>query len=143
MRASRRVEQIKFFTRVFTKVYKTANARKLINAIKNRSNLRKAMREARKITRRQQAHHIIPVEAVKQCPIVQKAILEGFEINGLKNGAPLSLKKHKERHAEFENYNRFALGQLLDLESRHPDIDGVGAKREVEAFAKLMAKYFD
>jgi hypothetical protein len=142
--ASRRVKQLTFFTACFTKAYRTTkNAEKLINAIRYRSNLRANMRNARKITRRQQAHHIIPIEAVKQCPIVQKAVLEGFEVNGLINGAALSLKKHKERHAEFDHYNNFALGQLLQLESRYPNIDRKGAKEKVEEFAVFMRKYFD
>ena len=101
------------------------------------------MRRAGKIAKRQQAHHIIPIEAVKQCPIVQKAVLEGFQINGTINGAALSIKKHRARHAEFDHYNNFALGQLLQLQSRYPNIDRAGAREKVEEFAKLMRKYFD
>jgi hypothetical protein len=142
--ASRRVKQITFFTACFKTAYRTTkNAEILINAIKYRSSLRANMRKARKITRRQQAHHIIPIEAVKQCPIVQKAILDGFQINGTINGAALSIKKHRERHAEFDHYNNFALGQLLELQSRYPNIDRAGAREKVEEFAEFMRKYFD
>lgn len=145
--ASRRVKQLPFFTDCFKTAYKTTkNAEILINSIKYRSKLRRSMRTARKIAKRQQAHHIIPIEALKQCPIVQKAVLavpEGFQINGTINGAALSIKKHRERHAEFDHYNNFALGQLLQLQARYPNIDRAGAKEKVEEFAKFMRKYFD
>jgi hypothetical protein len=143
--ASRRIKQIKFFSRCFKATYKlTEHADELIDAIKYRGMLRTNMRSFGTIKRAEQAHHIIPIEALKQCRLVQKAVLAKFDINGTINGIGLSIAKHKNRHAEFDSYNRFIMGQLLDLESRlGPNISRSEARKAVEKFAKEMRGHFD
>jgi hypothetical protein len=141
---SRRLKQLPTFTEFFKANFNVKHATELINAIKRRGDLRDNLKKLCKVTRRQQAHHIIPVEAVKECRLMQKAVLGGFRFNGSGNGIPLSLTKHKKRHRQLGEYNRYVLGELLHLESKLPtDISFVRARLEVEILASKLSLHFD
>ena len=143
MPKSRRIRQIRAFTVFFEQTYRSAGAaEKLINQIKRRGNLRKALKDADKIKRLQQAHHVIPVETVMQSRLVQKAVLEGFEINGVDNGIALSIAQHKRRHTELASYNRYVLQELVVLEEKFPKCTRATAKREVEKLLKVLIQGF-
>ena len=140
---SRQVRQLKFFTRCFKAQYRNG-ATKLIAVIKERGLLRVVMQDTGKIARTEQAHHLIPIEALKQCPLAQKAVLGGFQINGKINGLALSIRRHKKVHDSFDSYNRFVIGELLSLESRLGSaVSQATAKKEVEKLARLMRRHFE
>jgi hypothetical protein len=137
------VKQIKAFTPFFRGIYKTDEAVKtLIGAIKSRGTLRSTMK---KIKATEQAHHVIPIEALMQCPIVQKAVLEGFLINdGKMNGLALTILQHKRGHADLGLYNRYVIGELLRTESMLPkNYTGKQAKKAVvKLVATIKKDYF-
>lgn len=140
---SRQVRQLKFFTRCFKAQYKNG-ATKLIVSIKERGVLRIVMADSGTIARAQQAHHLIPIEALKQCPLAQKAVLGGFPINGKINGLALSIRRHKKVHDAFDSYNRFVIGELLSLEARlGSGVSQATARKEVEKLARLMRRHFE
>lgn len=141
---SRRVQQMAFFTKLFKAEYKIVkNVERLIAGIKDRGSLRWVMQEAGDIARKEEAHHLIPVEALKQCPLAQKAVLGGFQINGRINGLALSIAKHRKVHATFDSYNRFVIGELLSLEARlGANVSQATARKEVEKLARLMRRHF-
>jgi hypothetical protein len=142
---SRRVKQIKAFTPFFRAIYKTDEAVKiLIGAIKSRGTLRSNMEKVNRIKATQQAHHVIPIESLMQCPLVQKAVLEGFLINGARNGLALSILQHKRGHADLGLYNRYVIGELLRAESMLPkNYTGKQAKQIVEKLVDDIRKdYF-
>jgi A nuclease family of the HNH/ENDO VII superfamily with conserved AHH len=141
--ASRRVKQVTAFRKFFKETYNSARlAEKLVKQIKLRGTLRDKLKDARKINRLQQAHHIIPVETVMQSRLVQKAVLEGFEINGIENGIALSIAQHKKRHSELASYNRFVLQELFNLEAKYPNCTRAIAKREVDKLVKFLKQQF-
>src|SRR5688500_13137667 len=123
MTVSRRVEQAKAFLKFFKHTYKSeAIAEKLVSKVRQRGKLREAVRKAGGIKRRkQQAHHIVPIEAFLQSRLVQKAVLGGFEINGAENGIAFSLSRHKKLHANWGSYNRLVMQELFILEDKFPD----------------------
>lgn len=141
--ASRRIKQIRAFEIFFTETYNSVRlAEQLVREIKLRGTLREKLRDAGKINRLQQAHHIIPIETVMQSRLVQKAVLEGFEINGIENGIVLSIAQHKRRHSELASYNRYVLQELFNLEARYPNCSRKTAKREVNNLVKLLKNEF-
>jgi len=142
--ASRRVKQIKWFTKFFKKTFKSESvANELIRAIKMRGALRDRLKAVGKVSRKQQAHHIIPVEAVKQCRLMQKAVLAKFDLNGAGNGIALTLAQHKRRHRELGEYNRYVMAELLHLESRLPkNISRERARAEVENLVSQLRSHF-
>jgi hypothetical protein len=77
-----------------------------------------------------------------QSRLVQKAVLEGFEINGIGNGIALSIAQHKKRHSELASYNRFVLQELFNLEAKYPNCTRETAKREVNKLVKLLKEQF-
>jgi hypothetical protein len=141
---SRRVQQLKFFRRVYKASYETKQVEQLLDAIRLRGMLRDSLKRASiRVTRVQQAHHIIPVEAVKQCRLMQLAVLGKFKLNGVPNGVPLSLKQHKRRHSELGDYNRYVLGELLRIEEElGPRISQKKAREAVEALVKTLEGHF-
>jgi hypothetical protein len=138
------VEQLKFFKRVFRASYDPGQVEQLLDAIRLRGMLRDNLKRASiRVTRVQQAHHIIPVEAVKQCRLMQLAVLGKFKLNGAANGVPLSLKQHKRRHDQLGDYNRYVLGELLRIEEElGPRISQKKAREAVEALAKTLEDHF-
>ena len=74
------------------------------NTITQRSSLRNAFPS---ITAGQEAHHLIPVQLLKENQVVKKAVEEGFDFNGAINGIPLD--KYIDatgagRHGPHKNY---------------------------------------
>jgi hypothetical protein len=76
------------------------------SAIKNRGSLREALIG---IKSTEEAHHIIPVQVLKDNEVVQKAVEDGFEFNSADNGIPLEKYKvgppESGRHGPHPNYN--------------------------------------
>jgi len=138
---SRRVAQAKAFLKFFKYTYKSEEiAVRLVSKIRQRGRLRDALKEAKKIKRLEQAHHVIPIEALMQSRLVQKAVLGGFEINGIENGIAFTLRRHKSIHAEWGSYNRLVMQELFILEEKFPDCSDKTAKREVRKLVQLLIK---
>ncbi len=70
-------------------------------AIVDRGNLRKALRIGVGVEK--QAHHIIPVNALKRSKVVQDAVDAGLPFNSVTNGIPIPNKLHgsHKRYTEF------------------------------------------
>ena len=81
---------------------------------------------------------MLPIETIMQSRIVQKAVLEGFQINGIENGIALSLAKHKRQHAEWGSCNRLVLQELFNLEAKYQNCTRETAKREVRKLVKFL-----
>lgn len=77
------------------------------NAIKNRGSLRDALTG---IKSTEEAHHIIPVQVLKDNEVVQKAVSDGLDFNSSSNGIPLEKYKvgppESGRHGPHPNYNK-------------------------------------
>jgi hypothetical protein len=148
--AARREKQIKYFRRVFRYAYGSrSNTEKLINAIKQRSLLRvrfidELADEGRKVKAGHQAHHVIPIECAKQIPLVQKAILNGFDINSLDNGVLLSLAAHKRRHKQMDDYNKMVMTMLLSKQAELGErFSKEDAHREVQFILMKLRAFWD
>ena len=91
-----------------------------------------------------QAHHLIPVQALKQSAVVQDAIAAGFKFNGKKNGIGVKAfrkKSGKGQHANHPAYNTQVLDKLKKFAQDNPDYTPKEAKAFVEGMAKeLKAK---
>ena len=136
---SRRVRQAEAFTIFFTETYRSARlAKELVDKIRQRARLRDALKDANKIKRLEQAHHVIPIEALMQSRLVQKAVMGGFNINGLENGIAFTLRRHKSLHAEWGSYNRLVMQELFNLEARFGNCDQKTARREVRKLITFL-----
>jgi hypothetical protein len=109
-----RTTKLNFFSGLFKKSYK-GSAKILIEAMNRRGNLRSVLTVASK---KYHAHHVIPIEALQQCRLVQLAVLGGFKINGTENGMIVSIKTHKKFHASLNNSNRTIIGDILRIETK-------------------------
>jgi hypothetical protein len=140
---SRRVKQVTAFRIFFRETYNSARlAERLVQQIQRRGTLRDSIRGTKRITRLQQAHHIIPIETVMQSRLVQKAVLDGFEMNGTMNGIALSIAQHKRVHAELASYNRYVLQELFNLEAKYPNCTKSVARKEVIKLVKFLERQF-
>lgn len=83
------------------------------NTIKNRGNLRSTLSG---ILASEDAHHIIPVQLLKENDVVKRAVEGGFDFNGAMNG--LAIEKYSKstglgRHGPHPNYTE-QIRQALD-----------------------------
>ncbi|WP_371870107.1 AHH domain-containing protein [Hyunsoonleella pacifica] len=61
-----------------------------------------------------QVHHVIPVELLKKNDFVKKAVIDGFDFNGVTNGIPLQSffrdkrgrKRLSRMHAPYGDYTK-------------------------------------
>jgi hypothetical protein len=136
MPMSKRVIELEAFTKIFTEVYSAAAATKLIGQIRQRGNLRTVLR----CNPGQQAHHVIPIQALKESRLVQKAVLGGFDINGAGNGIRMSIKRHYGRHETKLKYNNHVLGELFILGDKYRDCTNEEAVEQVHKLIELLNK---
>lgn len=73
-------------------------AGKIIDTVDSRHKLRNAL--DLQVGDARQAHHIIPIDVLKNNPTIQKAVIEGFDFNGKINGIPVPPKFHLAGHDE-------------------------------------------
>jgi RHS repeat-associated protein len=83
---------------------------KIVKAIDGRGTLRDALKKAGKVADGEIAHHLIPVQALKESEVVQAAVAAGFDFNGTVNGLGVDAKKHNS--GGHKNYNKSVLGKL-------------------------------
>ncbi len=74
-----------------------------------------------------QAHHIIPVEALKKSDIVQKAVDAGFDFNGITNGIGVKALKEGGQHANHPSYTKNVLNQIEEWATANPNYTGEDA----------------
>ncbi|WP_051397877.1 SpvB/TcaC N-terminal domain-containing protein [Runella limosa] len=96
-------------------------------AIKDRSKLRAAMKIGKGVEK--EAHHLIPIQALKESEVVQAALLKGFDINGVLNGVELAKDTHLAGHGE---WNQLVIQQLDHWAKEHPNFTGEQAKGFLE-----------
>lgn len=96
-------------------------------AVKDRSKLRAAMKIGKGVEK--EAHHLIPIQALKESEVVQAALLKGFDINGVMNGVELVKDTHLAGHGE---WNQLVLQQLDHWAKEHPNFTGEQAKGFLE-----------
>jgi RHS repeat-associated protein len=96
-------------------------------AIKDRRKLRAAMKIGKGVEK--EAHHLIPIQALKESEVVQAALLKGFDINGVLNGVELAKDTHLAGHGE---WNQLVLQQLEHWAKEHPNFTGEQAKGFLE-----------
>lgn len=105
------------------------------------------------------AHHKIPVEAVKESKLLRDAIEEGFEFNGRKNGKWLRRYSGKLRtrkigknkkitasqeglHASHDAYNREIINKLKNLQDELVE-SGTYTKKAAKEAVEKLAKQLD
>nr|MCU0430296.1 hypothetical protein [Cytophagaceae bacterium] len=101
------------------------------------------------------AHHRIPVEAIEKCPIVQEAIKQGFDFNGILNGSWVrrysSVKRVNPKtgkviaspdgiHASHDAYNDFLIEEINRLSK---GMAKENAKVFLESYAQKLGKKID
>lgn len=100
------------------------------NTITQRSLLR---RQLAGIRATEEAHHLIPVELLKDNQVVKKAVEEGFDFNGIANGIPLEKYVNGSgRHAAHGNYTDQIRQALLNFEKNNPSYSAADAKQFLE-----------
>lgn len=105
-----------------------AASRALIRRIANqRGALRKAMGIGKGVA--SEAHHLVPIQALKESEVVQAAVTAGFDINGIKNGVELSNEFH---HAGHSDWNKLVIEQVDDWAIKNPGYTPQQAKNFVE-----------
>ena len=82
-----------------------------------------------------EAHHIIPVELLKENNVVQDAVAAGFDFNGVVNGVQAT--KHHGPHNEYTKMVRRALD---DFKKTYPDYTPEQAKVFLENLAGDLKK---
>ena len=82
-----------------------------------------------------EAHHIIPVQLLKENDVVQDAVAAGFDFNGIQNGIK-ALKNHGP-HSKYTESIRKAIG---DWKNQNPDYTPEQAKAFIESLAGNIKK---
>jgi RHS repeat-associated protein len=98
---------------------------KSADAIANRSKLRGALKIATGAADR--AHHVIPINLIKKNKNVQKAIDEGFDFNGVVNGAAIDKARHTGSHGKYDD----AVNGIINDAFSNPDNVNKSAKELV------------
>jgi hypothetical protein len=111
------------------------------NTIKQRSSLRDVFPA---IAAGQEAHHLIPIQLLKENQVVKKAVEEGFDFNGAINGIPLD--KYIDatgagRHGPHGNYTDQIRQALLNFEKNNPDYTPQNAKQFLEILVNGNSSY--
>ncbi len=102
-----------------------------INSVAKALNGRNTLRGAMGLTDvTKEAHHLIPIQALKESKVVQAAVEAGFEFNGKING--IALPKGHEPHLD---YNRSVMNELQRWEKANPNYTPEMAKAKVEQLA--------
>jgi hypothetical protein len=91
---------------------------KSADAIANKSHLRKALNI---VQTNIQAHHIIPVQLIKESKIVQGAIDAGFDFNGVANGIGVKSLSKGGTHANHPAYTKKVLRQIDEWAAANPN----------------------
>jgi hypothetical protein len=107
-------------------------------AAKNRDKLRIALNLTNV---RKAAHHLIPVQLLKESTVVQKAVEAGFDFNGLINGEALEIfvaATGKGRHGPHPNYTQQIRSYLDEWARQNPKFTGQMAKEELEDIVDLI-----
>jgi hypothetical protein len=95
--------------------------------VMNRSDLRKALKVMKNSG--SQAHHLIPVECLKNSEVVQAAVIAGLEFNGKVNGWIEKEEFHLVAHKELNEL----IGERLEAwEQEHPGYTPAEARRFIE-----------
>lgn len=76
-----------------------------------------------------EAHHLIPIEALKKLEVVQAAVTAGFDINGVLNGIAASRNTHLVGHRE---WNIMVMDALRNWAERHPGYTNQEARQYIE-----------
>lgn len=137
-RLQRKIANKRVFDIKIVKRWGAKNAVKIHEAIENRWSLRKAMG----LTDHRQAHHLIPIDALKSSEVVQKAVVEGgFDINNSINGIALKRQMHLTAH---DSYNQLINEQLeLWVKKKGNKFTGKEARNFLEKdLAKWAARQF-
>lgn len=89
-----------------------------------------------------QAHHIIPVKALKDNAVVQDAVRAGFDFNGKKNGIGLPTFSPKKgldgTHANHPNYTDQIFTKLKGFAEKNPDYNPDEARQFLESLTKKV-----
>ena len=102
------------------------------NTIKKRGNLRKALTG---IKATEDAHHLIPVQLLKQNDVVKKAVEAGFEFNTTKNGLAIEKfvkKTGAGRHGPHPKYTEQINQALERFKAQTPNYTSQQAKEFLE-----------
>lgn len=108
----------------------------ITKVIESRGSLRKSMGLG--IGDPRQAHHILPIEALKESKTLQGLVIHGFDFNGALNGFPINPSIHSATH--FAGHNEWVIKQLNDWEKLHPNFELNEAKQFVEKTLLPQAK---
>lgn len=86
------------------------------------------------------AHHLIPIQALKESKVVQYAVEAGFDFNSVENGKFLHKNIHNSSHPD---YSIAIMSEFKALERRYPNLTKNDAKDRVEDFVKKLKNCFD
>lgn len=100
-------------------------------AIKNRGKLREAV--GLKVGEKAEAHHLIPIEALKRSKVAQAAVDAGFDFNGECNGI-IAI----DDHGSHSDYNEFIIGALDAWGEKHHDYTTEQAKEMMESLVSYL-----
>lgn len=78
-----------------------------------------------------EAHHIIPVQLLKEESVVQDAVSAGFDFNGVSNGV-----KAIYHHGPHADYTMKIRQMIRNFQSRNPDYTPEQAKEFLESVAQ-------
>jgi hypothetical protein len=111
------------------------------SAIKKRGDLRAALAG---IKTSEDAHHIIPVQLLKENEVVKKAVEAGFDFNGISNG--LALEKFAKstgrgRHGPHPNYTEQIRQALANFVKNNPGYTPNDAKQLMEVIINGNSSY--
>jgi hypothetical protein len=111
------------------------------NTIKQRGALRKSMSG---IKTTEDAHHIIPVQLLKENEVVKKAVEAGFEFNSTKNGLAIEKfvkKTGTGRHGPHPEYTKQINQALTNFAKDNPGYTAKDAKELLEVIINGNSSY--
>jgi len=112
-----------------------AGLKRIDDAIEGRGKLRKALKADKDdiVMELVEAHHIIPIKALKHNEVVQTAVAAGWDINAATNGMLLDTETH--RTGGHKKYNKWILGKLDDWAAANK---GYSAQDAVDYLDRLI-----
>ena len=114
---------------------------KIIQRIKNRTEaIEKGLKETGKLRKALgltsgEAHHIIPVQLLKENNVVQDAVAAGFDFNGVINGVQAA-----KNHGPHNKYTNMVEGLINSFKKQNPDYTPEQAKVFLEKLAGDLKK---